>query len=44
VAAALLVPPLVVRIRLEEALLRSKFGEEYDACRARTAQLLPGIY
>jgi len=41
---ALLIPPLVARIRAEEALLRSEFGDEYDAYRARTARLVPGVY
>ena len=36
--------PIVARIRAEEALLRSQFGEEYDAYRARTSRLIPGIY
>ena len=41
---ALIVPPLLARIRAEEALLRSQFGAEYDAYRSRTTRLLPGIY
>ena len=41
---ALLVPPLVARIRAEETLLRSQFGDQYDAYRARTARLVPGVY
>ena len=41
---ALLLPPLLARIRAEEALLRSEFGEEYEAYRARTSRLIPGIY
>jgi protein-S-isoprenylcysteine O-methyltransferase Ste14 len=41
---ALLIPPLVVRIRAEEALLRIQFGGEYDAYRARTSRLIPGLY
>ena len=41
---ALIVPPLLARIRAEERLLRTQFGEEYvDYC-ARTARLIPGIY
>ncbi|MNZ35399.1 Isoprenylcysteine carboxyl methyltransferase (ICMT) family protein [compost metagenome] len=40
----LIIPPLVARIRSEEALLRSQFGAEYAAYCARTARLLPGIY
>ncbi|HTS78318.1 MAG TPA: isoprenylcysteine carboxylmethyltransferase family protein [Bryobacteraceae bacterium] len=42
--AALLVPTLVGRIRAEERLLASQFGEEYEAYRARTWRLIPGIY
>ena len=41
---ALIVPPLLARIRAEEALLRSQFGAGYDAYRRRTSRLLPGIY
>jgi protein-S-isoprenylcysteine O-methyltransferase Ste14 len=42
--AALLVPPLIARIQAEERLLRSQFGAEYDAYRARTSRIIPGIY
>ncbi len=42
-AAANLVP-LVARIRAEEALLHSQFGEEYDAYRRRTWKLIPWVY
>ena len=41
---ALLIPPLLARIRAEEALLGAQFGAEYEAYRARTARLFPGIY
>ena len=41
---ALMLVPLVARIRAEEALLHTHFGTEYDAYRARTARLLPGVY
>ncbi|WP_321788668.1 isoprenylcysteine carboxylmethyltransferase family protein [Burkholderia pyrrocinia] len=41
---ALMIVPLVARIRSEEALLRSQFGAEYDAYCARTWRLLPGVY
>jgi protein-S-isoprenylcysteine O-methyltransferase Ste14 len=41
---ALLVPPLVLRIRAEEALLRTQFGGEYAAYCARTSRLIPGLY
>jgi protein-S-isoprenylcysteine O-methyltransferase Ste14 len=41
---ALIIPPLVARIRAEEALLRTQFGSEYDAYRRRTSRLIPGIY
>jgi len=39
-----LLPPLIARIRAEERLLRSQFGADYDAYRARTARLVPGVY
>jgi protein-S-isoprenylcysteine O-methyltransferase Ste14 len=41
---ALIIPPLVARIRAEERLLRAQFGAEYDAYRARTSRLIPGLY
>lgn len=41
---ALMLVPLVARIRSEEALLRAQFGAEYDAYFARTWRLLPGVY
>jgi len=44
ILVALLVPPLIARIRAEEALLRSQFGAEYDAYCARTWRLVPGVY
>jgi protein-S-isoprenylcysteine O-methyltransferase Ste14 len=40
----LLIPPLLARIRAEERLLSSQFGAEYDAYRARTSRLIPGVY
>ena len=42
--AALLVPPLLARIKAEERLLRSQFSAEYDAYRVRTSRLVPGLY
>jgi protein-S-isoprenylcysteine O-methyltransferase Ste14 len=41
---ALLIPPLLARIRAEETLLRSQFGGEYDAYCRRTSRLIPGLY
>jgi protein-S-isoprenylcysteine O-methyltransferase Ste14 len=41
---ALLIPPLLARIRAEEALLRAQFGAEYAAYCARTWRLVPGFY
>jgi len=41
---ALLLPPLLARIGAEEALLRAHFGAEYDAYRAQTWRLIPGLY
>src|SRR5215207_184818 len=40
--AVLLIPPLVARMRAEERLLRSQFGDEYEAYCARTSRLIPG--
>ena len=41
---ALLIPPLVGRMRAEEKLLRTHFGSEYDAYCARTPRLVPEVY
>jgi len=41
--ASMLVP-LVPRMRSEEALLRARFGAEYEAYRQRTWRLIPGLY
>src|SRR5215469_10904865 len=41
---ALLIPPLLARIRAEERLLRTHFGGEYDAYCSRTSRLIPGFY
>lgn len=38
------VPMLVVRMRSEEQLLNAHFGAAYDAYRARTRRLIPGLY
>jgi protein-S-isoprenylcysteine O-methyltransferase Ste14 len=40
----LLIPPLLARIGAEERLLHAQFGEEYDAYRARTWRLIPGVW
>jgi protein-S-isoprenylcysteine O-methyltransferase Ste14 len=42
--AALTLVPLIARIRAEETLLLSQFGGEYEAYRARTWRLVPGVY
>jgi len=46
IAGTLLVtyPAFYLRARAEERLLREQFGAEYDAFRARTSRLIPGIY
>jgi protein-S-isoprenylcysteine O-methyltransferase Ste14 len=41
---ALYLPPLVARMRAEEVLLRSHFGEAYAAYYARTWRLIPWLY
>jgi protein-S-isoprenylcysteine O-methyltransferase Ste14 len=40
----LTIPPLIARIRAEEALLRTQFAGEYDAYCARTWRLLRRSY
>jgi protein-S-isoprenylcysteine O-methyltransferase Ste14 len=40
----LMIPPLIARIRSEEALLHSQFGEAYAAYCTRTWRLFPGLY
>lgn len=42
--AALMVPPLLARIRAEERLLGSQFGAAYEAYREKTWRLIPGVY
>jgi protein-S-isoprenylcysteine O-methyltransferase Ste14 len=42
--ALLTLVPLVGRIVAEERLLQSQFGSEYDAYRARTSRLVPGVW
>jgi len=44
ILTALILVPLVARIRAEDALLLSQFGPEYEAYRAPTSRLIPGIY
>jgi protein-S-isoprenylcysteine O-methyltransferase Ste14 len=39
-----MLPPLIARMRSEEALLRTQFGDEYAAYCARTWRLIPGLY
>lgn len=41
---AALIPPLIARMKAEEKLLQSQFGADYDAYRARTSRLIPGLY
>jgi protein-S-isoprenylcysteine O-methyltransferase Ste14 len=40
----LILLPLLARIRAEERLLRSQFGDDYDAYCARTSRLIPGVF
>lgn len=42
--ALLNIPPLFARMNAEERLLSSEFGAAYDAYRAHTARLIPGVY
>ncbi len=41
---ALMLIPLIARIRSEEALLHAQFGSEYEAYCAHSWRLIPGIY
>jgi protein-S-isoprenylcysteine O-methyltransferase Ste14 len=41
---ALILVPLLARIRAEERLLLAQFGGEYENYRARTWRLVPGVY
>jgi protein-S-isoprenylcysteine O-methyltransferase Ste14 len=40
----LLIPPLLARIRAEERMLRSHFGDSYDAYCSRTWRLVPWLW
>ena len=40
----LLILPLLARIQAEERLLRTQFGDDYDAYCSRTSRLIPGVY
>ncbi|HUB97054.1 MAG TPA: isoprenylcysteine carboxylmethyltransferase family protein [Stellaceae bacterium] len=44
ILAALMLPPLIARMNAEERLLQQEFGAQYDAYRARTWRLVPGLY
>jgi protein-S-isoprenylcysteine O-methyltransferase Ste14 len=44
VIAALTLLPLLARIDAEERLLQSEFGVDYDAYRARTWRMIPGLW
>jgi protein-S-isoprenylcysteine O-methyltransferase Ste14 len=41
---ALMMPPLLARIRAEETLLRRHFGSDYDDYCTRTSRLIPKLY
>jgi protein-S-isoprenylcysteine O-methyltransferase Ste14 len=41
---ALLIPPLVARIRAEGKLLHSQFGGKYEVYCTRTSRLIPWVY
>ena len=44
ILTALILVPVLERIRSEEALLLREFGPEYEAYRKQTSRLVPGIY
>ena len=39
-----MIPPVIARIHAEERLLRTEFGDAYDAYRARTSRLISRLY
>jgi protein-S-isoprenylcysteine O-methyltransferase Ste14 len=41
---SLLLVPLFARIKAEERLLKTEFGDEYEAYRSRTSRLVPRLY
>jgi len=44
ILVAALIPPLIARMLSEEKLLGAQFGAKYEAYRARTSRLVPGVY
>ena len=44
IVTALTLPPLLARVNAEERLLQAHFGAEYDAYRARTWRMIPGLW
>jgi protein-S-isoprenylcysteine O-methyltransferase Ste14 len=44
ILTASLIPPLLARIKAEENLLHSQFGDDYNAYCSQTSRLIPGIY
>jgi protein-S-isoprenylcysteine O-methyltransferase Ste14 len=44
IITVLTLPPLLARIDAEEKLLHSYFGAEYEAYRARTWRMIPGVW
>ena len=44
ILVAALIPPLIARMMSEEKLLGAQFGADYEAYRARTSRLIPGVY
>ena len=41
---AFTIPPLLARIRAEETLLKSQFGDQYEIYRSHTSRLIPWFY
>jgi protein-S-isoprenylcysteine O-methyltransferase Ste14 len=41
---ALMIPPILARIRAVERLLLTQFGDESNTYCARTSRLIPGLY
>jgi protein-S-isoprenylcysteine O-methyltransferase Ste14 len=39
-----MLPGILLRIRQEELLLESEFGDSYREMQSRTRRLIPGVY
>lgn len=44
VAAVIVLPPMILRMNVEERLLQAEFGEAYEKMKARTWRIIPFIH